>query len=57
MIRTNCNIFGGLCDDSSVAIINDIKSGHKPKPGPQNSRKGGEPEGGLTTLKDSKVIN
>lgn len=57
MMQINDDFFEDLNEDTTIAIINDIKSGHKPKPGPQNSRKGGEPEGGLTTLKDSKVIN
>jgi hypothetical protein len=34
-----------------------LQSGGTPTPGPQNSRKGGEPSGGVTTLKDSKVVS
>jgi len=57
MMQINDDFYEDLDEDSTVAILESIKSGVKPTPGPQNSRKGGEPEGGATTLRDSKVAN
>ena len=57
MMQINDDFYEDLDEDSTVAILESIKSGVKPTPGPQNSRKGGEPEGGATTLRDSKVEN
>ena len=57
MMQINDDFFEDLDEASTEAILEDIKLGNKPNPGPQNLRKGGEPEGGPTTLKDSKVVN
>ena len=57
MMQINDDFYEDLDEASTTAILESIKSGVKPTPGPQNSRKGGEPEGGPTTLKENKVIN
>ena len=57
MMQINDDFYEDLDEASAEAILESLQSGIKPTPGPQNSRKGGEPEGGATTLKDSKVIN
>jgi NADH-quinone oxidoreductase E subunit len=56
MMQINDDFYEDLDEASTTAILDSLKSGVTPTPGPQNSRKGGEPEGGATTLKDSKVI-
>jgi NADH-quinone oxidoreductase E subunit len=56
MMQINDDFYEDLDEDSTVAILESIKSGVKPTPGPQNSRTGGEPEGGATTLIDNKVV-
>ena len=57
MMQINDDFYEDLDEESITAILDNLKSGIKPIPGPQNSRKGGEPEGGVTTLKDSKAAN
>lgn len=57
MMQINDDYYEDLDEDSTAAILESLKSGVKPIPGPQNSRKGGEPEGGATTLRDSEVAN
>ena len=53
----NDDFYEDLDEASTVAILDSLRSGVTPTPGPQNSRKGGEPEGGATTLKNSKVVS
>lgn len=36
--------------ENTTALLNTLKAGQKPKPGPQSARKSSEPAGGLTTL-------
>jgi hypothetical protein len=57
MMQINDDFYEDLDEDSTSAILESLKSGIKPIPGPQSSRKGGEPEGGATTLIDSKAVN
>jgi NADH-quinone oxidoreductase E subunit len=57
MMQINDDFYEDLDEASTTAILESLKSGIKPTPGPQNSRKGGEPEGGATTLIDRKVEN
>jgi len=57
MMQINNDFYEDLDEASTTAILDNLKSGVTPTPGPQNSRKGGEPEGGATTLKDSKVVS
>ena len=57
MMQINNDFYEDLDEASTTAILDSLKSGITPTPGPQNSRKGGEPEGGATTLKDSKVVS
>jgi NADH-quinone oxidoreductase E subunit len=57
MIQINDDFYEDLDEASTAAILDSLQSGVMPTSGPQNSRKGGEPEGGATTLIDSKVVN
>jgi len=57
MMQINDDFYEDLDEASTVAILDSLRSGVTPTPGPQNSRKGGEPEGGATTLKNSKVVS
>ena len=57
MMQINDDFYEDLDEDSTVEILESIKLGVEPIPGPQNSRKGGEPEGGATTILESKVNN
>jgi len=54
MMQINDDFYEDLDESSTVAILDTLQSGGTPTPGPQNSRKGCEPEGGATTLKDAK---
>jgi len=54
MMQINDDYYEDLDASSTVAILDTLQSGGAPTPGPQNSRKGCEPEGGLTSLKDGK---
>lgn len=54
MMQINDEYYEDLDADSTAAILDTLATGGTPTPGPQNSRKGCEPEGGATTLKDSK---
>ena len=57
MMQINDDFYEDLDEASTVAILDSLRSGVTPTPGPQNSRKGGEPEGGATTLKNNKVVS
>jgi len=50
MIQVNDDYYEDLDSDSTETILNELKSGGQPKPGPRNGRKGCEPAGGPTTL-------
>ncbi|MBT6407052.1 MAG: NADH-quinone oxidoreductase subunit NuoE [Rhodospirillaceae bacterium] len=54
MMQINDDYYEDLDEASTTAILDTLASGGTPTPGPQNSRKGCEPEGGLTSLKDAK---
>jgi len=51
MMQINNDYYEDLDEASTTAILDVLASGGTPTPGPQNSRKGCEPEGGLTSLK------
>jgi NADH-quinone oxidoreductase E subunit len=53
MMQINDDYYEDLDATSTVAILETLQSGGQPNPGPQNSRKGCEPEGELTSLKDA----
>lgn len=55
MVQINDDYYEDLTEKDIVEIINDLKAGKKPKPGPrsgQNGRFASEPKGGLTSLKE-----
>ncbi len=52
MMQINDDYYEDLDEASTTAILETLAAGGSPTPGPQNSRKGCEPEGGLTSLKD-----
>jgi len=54
MMQINDDYYEDLDEASTAALLDTLHSGGTPTPGPQNSRKGCEPEGELTSLKDSK---
>lgn len=54
MMQINEDYYEDLDEASTNAIIDTLQSGGTPTPGPQNSRKGCEPEGDLTSLSDAK---
>lgn len=51
MMQINDDFYEDLDAGSTESVLNALKAGGAPKTGPQNSRKGGEPVGGPTTLK------
>lgn len=50
MLQYNDDFFEDLTEESTGKILEAIKRGEKPKPGPQNGRLSSEPLGGATTL-------
>ncbi|KAL3320146.1 NADH dehydrogenase [ubiquinone] flavoprotein 2, mitochondrial [Cichlidogyrus casuarinus] len=53
MMQVNDDYYEDLTEEDTVRILNDLKAGKKPKPGPQsgqNNRFACEPKGGLTSL-------
>lgn len=50
MLQYNDDFFEDLDEESTGKILEAIKRGEKPKPGPQNGRLSSEPLGGATTL-------
>ena len=50
MMQINDDFYEDLDEDSTSDILDKLRSGASPKPGPQSSRRGCEPEGELTTL-------
>ena len=53
MMQINDDYYEDLDEVSTENILLALKLGQKPTPGPQGGRKGCEPAGGLTTLKES----
>eukprot|EP00037_Helgoeca_nana_P007514 m.68461 g.68461 ORF g.68461 m.68461 type:complete len:255 (+) comp18316_c1_seq1:2105-2869(+) len=56
MIQINDEYYEDLTVDDVHRILDMCKRGETPKPGPQSGRKGAEPAGGLTSLKDSSKL-
>lgn len=52
MMQINDDYYEDLDENSTAAILDTLATGGTPTPGPQNSRKGCEPETGLTSLLD-----
>jgi len=52
MIQVNDEYYEDLTPESTKAILRTLRSGEKPKVGPQIDRKTSEPVDGLTTLKE-----
>lgn len=52
MIQINDDYFEDLTAKDTEEILDDLKAGRKPRPGPRNGRKACEPAGGLTSLKE-----
>ena len=52
MMQINDDYYEDLDPGTTQLILRTIKAGGTPKSGPQTARKGGEPAGGLTSLKD-----
>jgi NADH-quinone oxidoreductase E subunit len=50
MLQYNDDFFEDLDEESTGRILEALKRGEKPKPGPQNGRLSSEPLGGATTL-------
>ncbi|MBT3238400.1 MAG: NADH-quinone oxidoreductase subunit NuoE [Rhodospirillaceae bacterium] len=54
MVLIGDDFYEDLDEGSMAAILDELQGGGTPTPGPQNDRKGCEPLGGLTSLKDQK---
>lgn len=52
MMQINDDYYEDLSPESTKAILEALKRGETPKPGPQNGRQFSAPEGGPTTLKE-----
>ncbi|WP_417793155.1 NADH-quinone oxidoreductase subunit NuoE [Terasakiella pusilla] len=50
MMQINDDYFEDLTAEDTTRIINDLRSGKEPTPGPQNGRTGAAPLGDLTSL-------
>lgn len=53
MILIDKDPYEDLDGPKTESLIDAIRKGQQPKPGPQNGRRSSEPEGGRTTLKES----
>jgi len=53
MMQINDDYYEDLDEASTENILLALRMGQTPKPGPQNGRKGCEPAGGLTTLREA----
>jgi NADH-quinone oxidoreductase E subunit len=51
MMQIGDDYYEDLDPESTRAVLNALREGRAPKPGPQNGRRGCEPQKGLTTLK------
>jgi NADH-quinone oxidoreductase E subunit len=54
MMQINDDYYEDLDSDSTEKVLEQLKAGETPKPGPQSGRTGCEPAGGLTALTDDK---
>ena len=52
MMQVNDDYYEDLDPASTARILEALKRGETPKPGPQNGRHTSEPLGGATTLKE-----
>ncbi len=52
MLQIGKDFYEDLDGPKTEAILDAFRRGETPKPGPQNGRRGSEPIGGATTLKD-----
>jgi NADH-quinone oxidoreductase subunit E len=52
MLQIGKDFYEDLDGPKTEALLEAIRRGETPKPGPQNGRHSSEPEGGLTTLKE-----
>lgn len=50
IVQINDDFYEDLDPASTQKILNDLKRGQTPTPGPQGGRRGSEPAGGLTSL-------
>ncbi len=50
LVQINDDFYEDLDAGSTLKILNQLKHGETPKPGPQIGRRGSEPVGGLTSL-------
>ncbi len=50
MMQIDDEYYEDLDSDSTKAILDELRAGGRPEPGPRNGRKGCEPAGGPTTL-------
>ncbi|WP_439817843.1 NADH-quinone oxidoreductase subunit NuoE [Zavarzinia sp. CC-PAN008] len=57
MVQINDDFYEDLDADSTTRVLDALARGQQPKPGPQNSRRSSEPEGGATTLTDLPAAN
>jgi NADH-quinone oxidoreductase subunit E len=57
MVQINDDNFEDLTYDSTIAILEALAEGKRPKPGPQVDRQVSAPEGGPTTLKEMVSAN
>ncbi len=55
MMQINDDYYEDLDGDSTEAILEALAAGETPQAGPQSGRKGAEPLGDLTSLKDQSV--
>ncbi|MCW5752338.1 MAG: NADH-quinone oxidoreductase subunit NuoE [Alphaproteobacteria bacterium] len=51
MMQVGDDYFEDLTPESTVKVLEALRRGERPKPGPQSERKSSEPAGGPTTLK------
>jgi NADH-quinone oxidoreductase subunit E len=52
MVQIDKDFYEDLDGPKMEALLNALRRGEKPKPGPQSKRRSSEPAGGLTTLKE-----
>jgi NADH-quinone oxidoreductase E subunit len=52
MMQIDDDFYEDLDAASAQSVLNGLRRGDRPTPGPQSGRRGAEPAGGLTTLKD-----
>jgi len=55
MVQINDDFYEDLTAETMVKILDDLKAGKKPTPGPQSGRKSSEPAPKLTTLTEKPL--